>query len=86
MPHLAKVIAVMLDNACCNPWYPPWYPEKTDLEEPTSEDSYQTGYKGGHLGWSTYRFDLCCVSYEVIARKRNDKWQVKKYRTLGMDE
>ena len=72
MPHIAKVMAVMLDSACSNPWYP----EKKDLETTN----------GGHPGWNIYRFDLCCVSYEVIARKRNGKWQVKKYRVLGMDE
>ena len=79
MPHVAKVMSVMLDSACSNPWYP----EKKDLEI-TNELQFFTN--GGHLGWSIYRFDLCCVSYEVIARKRNGKWQVKKYRALGMDE
>ena len=79
MPHVAKVMSVMLDSACSNPWYP----EKKDLE---TTNELQVSTNGGHLGWSIYRFDLCCVSYEVVARKRNGKWQVKKYRVLGMDE
>lgn len=90
MPHVAKVMSVMLDSACSNPWYP----EKKDLgTESVKEDAVldtpeegQPPTSGGHLGWNIYRFDLCCVSYEVVARKRNGKWQVKKYRVLGMDE
>ena len=90
MPHVAKVMSVMLDSACSNPWYP----EKKDPEPggvkegvvlDTNEEA-QPPTSGGHLGWNIYRFDLCCVSYEVIARKRNGIWQVKKYRVLGMDE
>ena len=79
MPHIAKVMSVMLDSACSNPWYP----EKKD---PETANELQYATNGGHLGWNIHRFDLCCVSYEVIARKRNGKWQVKKYSVLGMDE
>ena len=74
MLHVAKVMSVMLDNSCSCPWYP----ENKNLEPGSAP--------GGHLGWNIHRFDLCCVSYEVIARKRNGKWQVKKYSVLGMDE
>ena len=80
MPHVAKVMSVMLDNSCSCPWYPEKNLEPGSAKEDVVLDP------GGHLGWSIYRFDLCCISYEVIARKRNGKWQVKKYRALGMDE
>ena len=82
MPHVAKVMSVMLDNSCSCPWYP----ENKNLEPGSAKEDVVLDTPGGHLGWNIHRFDLCCISYEVVARKRNGKWQVKKYRVLGMDE
>jgi hypothetical protein len=81
-PKPELTIDLLLANSCSNPedfreyekWdeeeYKPWYRSET---EPRPEYPH---YKG----WMSYRIELCCTNFVVIARQIGDgKFEIREY-------
>lgn len=84
-----QVLEILLENSCSNPYFPEDYFEKESYssrlakqlqwnDEHPDEPQKRRDVLEGYNGWNIYHVELHCTAYDIIARKRNDKWQIMR--------
>lgn len=75
-------IDLLLENSCSNPEdfqeHEKWRKEVQDPWFKLSEE--ERGDNPSYPGWSSYRIELCCTQFVVIARQTGPgKYEIREY-------